>query len=272
MDHRTKCKFVVTVFCIDYWYYGTPSIYSSVHTCSKRNCSQSLRWHFVERMLLNAPGICLCLSARIDQQPLILRIPLGTHVFQNCFVRAQLRPGGHDTLPAKPIDVSAFSYSKRTAHQSPLSFLKRGTGNGGTVIPYGSGQQDASSSREATKGAGTTRAAARSAAVVKKTKLRDFQVTKRTTQGGAASAAKRLYPAENHPLIFVHQREACNLRNTGSHSWKRETLSKFSSGRICTSSCLVYIPLRTMDKLAQTMVHILRADGRQIVIAQPTSR
>ncbi len=106
-----------------------------------------------------------------------------SHPLHNCSLRmcrttcvhAQLRPGGHDTLPAKPIDVSAFSYSKRTNHQSPLSFLKRGTGNGGTVISHGSGQ-DPSSAREATKGAGATRAAARSAAVVKKTKLRDFQV------------------------------------------------------------------------------------------------
>lgn len=87
----------------------------------------------------------------------------------------QLRPGGHDTLPAKPIDVSAFSYSKRTAHQSPLSFLKRGTGNGGTVIPFGSGE-DASSSGHTSKGGGATRASARRAAAVKKKKLRDFQV------------------------------------------------------------------------------------------------
>lgn len=102
---------------------------------------------------------------------------LKTHRFSvfigSCW-HVQLRPGGHDTLPAKPIDVSAFSYSKRTAHQSPLSFLKRGTGNGGTVIPFGSGEES-SSSGGATKGGGGTRASARAAAL-KKTKLRDFQV------------------------------------------------------------------------------------------------
>ncbi|CAM9256433.1 unnamed protein product [Scytosiphon promiscuus] len=85
----------------------------------------------------------------------------------------KLRPGGHDTLPAKPIDVSAFSYSKRTAHQSPHSFLKRGTGNGGTVIPFGSGDESAASGG-AKKGDGGARAAARAAAA-KKTKMRDFQ-------------------------------------------------------------------------------------------------
>lgn len=100
--------------------------------------------------------------------------PLRPSVFHRFpLVHVQLRPGGHDTLPAKPIDVSAFSYSKRTAHQSPLSFLKRGTGNGGTVIPFGSGEE--SSSGGATKGGGGTRASARAAAL-KKTKLRDFQV------------------------------------------------------------------------------------------------
>lgn len=86
----------------------------------------------------------------------------------------QLRPGGHDTLPAKPIDVSAFSYSKRTAHQSPLSFLKRGTGNGGTVIPFGSVDEPTASSGTK-KAEGGARASARAAAA-KKTKMRDFQV------------------------------------------------------------------------------------------------
>lgn len=95
-------------------------------------------------------------------------------MFHRYLVHVQLRPGGHDTLPAKPIDVSAFSYSKRTAHQSPLSFLKRGTGNGGTVIPFGSGEES-SASGGAAKGGGSTRASARAAAL-KKTKLRDFQV------------------------------------------------------------------------------------------------
>lgn len=107
-----------------------------------------------------------------------LRVFIGSRWFNS-----QLRPGGHDTLPAKPIDVSAFSYSKRTAHQNPLSFLKRGTGNGGTVIPFGSGEESSSSSGGATKGGGGTRASARAAAL-KKTKLRDFQVLVCATNRG----------------------------------------------------------------------------------------
>lgn len=86
-----------------------------------------------------------------------------------------MRPGGHDTLPAKPIDVSAFSYSRRTTHQNPQSFLKRGTGNGGTVIP-------ATSRRGSHDGIGSTATAtmkepgAKGKATPKKSKLRDFQV------------------------------------------------------------------------------------------------
>lgn len=43
----------------------------------------------------------------------------------------KIRPGGHDTLPAKPIDISAFSLSRKTAQLNPRLFLKRGSGNGG---------------------------------------------------------------------------------------------------------------------------------------------
>jgi len=44
------------------------------------------------------------------------------------------RAGGHDTIPAKPLDVSAFSYSKRTDKPSPHDFQKKGTGTGGTMV------------------------------------------------------------------------------------------------------------------------------------------
>lgn len=156
--------------------------------CCRATCAQSIYL----LTLCVAGGLfgyhhCMC-AARYSRHLSVLLT--NSHPLHNRWLRmrrttssanGQLRPGGHDTLPAKPIDVSAFSYSKRTAHQSPLSFLKRGTGNGGTVISHGSGH-DPSSSREATKGAGATRAAARSAAVVKKTKLRDFQVKAHTLQ------------------------------------------------------------------------------------------
>jgi hypothetical protein len=46
----------------------------------------------------------------------------------------QQRAGGHDTLIAKPIDISAFSFSKRTTKAAPTGFLKRGTGMGGTLV------------------------------------------------------------------------------------------------------------------------------------------
>ncbi|CAM9340964.1 unnamed protein product [Discosporangium mesarthrocarpum] len=76
----------------------------------------------------------------------------------------QLRPGGHDTLPAKPIDVSAFSYSKQTARPGPQVFLKRGTGNGGTMVPLSQSESSSTPKKEQTR------------SIPKKTKLRDFQV------------------------------------------------------------------------------------------------
>lgn len=73
-------------------------------------------------------------------------------------------------MQAKPIDVSAFSYSRRTLHQDPQSFLKRGTGNGGTVMPVSA---EAPSNKSE-----PTRAVTRATAP-RKTKLRDFQVESR---------------------------------------------------------------------------------------------
>ena len=70
-------------------------------------------------------------------------------------------------MQAKPIDVSAFSYSRKTLHQDPHCFLKRGTGNGGTVIPVSGGAPSNKSE--------PTRAVTRATAP-RKTKLRDFQV------------------------------------------------------------------------------------------------
>ncbi|CAM9961744.1 unnamed protein product [Heterosigma akashiwo] len=43
------------------------------------------------------------------------------------------RPGGHDILPTKAIDVGAFSISKKTNRPTPQNFVKKGTGTGGTL-------------------------------------------------------------------------------------------------------------------------------------------
>jgi hypothetical protein len=47
----------------------------------------------------------------------------------------QSRPGGHDALPVRPVDVSAFSYNKKTEKKSPQKFQRRMTGTGGTLAP-----------------------------------------------------------------------------------------------------------------------------------------
>jgi len=44
------------------------------------------------------------------------------------------RPGGHDLLPAKKIDPSAFSQAKQTARATTDEFLRKGTGTGGTLV------------------------------------------------------------------------------------------------------------------------------------------
>eukprot|EP01041_Mallomonas_annulata_P003086 gene3086-6055_t len=44
------------------------------------------------------------------------------------------RAGGHDCIPPKPIDPSAFSHSKRTGKPDPVDFVKKGTGTGGTLV------------------------------------------------------------------------------------------------------------------------------------------
>jgi hypothetical protein len=44
------------------------------------------------------------------------------------------RPGGHFSGPSLPIDVSAFSHSKKTFKVDPHEYVKKGTGLGGTVM------------------------------------------------------------------------------------------------------------------------------------------
>ena len=43
------------------------------------------------------------------------------------------QPGGHGAIPAKPVDVEAFSFDRITQPRSPANFLKRGTGTGGRI-------------------------------------------------------------------------------------------------------------------------------------------
>jgi len=45
------------------------------------------------------------------------------------------RAGGHDNIPTKPIEISAFSHSKRIDRPDPHQFTRKGDGNGGTMVP-----------------------------------------------------------------------------------------------------------------------------------------
>jgi len=50
--------------------------------------------------------------------------------------RINSRAGGHESLPRKQADPSAFSMSRRTMRETPGNYLKRGTGTGGSdVLP-----------------------------------------------------------------------------------------------------------------------------------------
>ena len=47
----------------------------------------------------------------------------------------KVRPGGHEALPQKELDISAFSFSKKTERKTPHAFVRKGTGAGGTLKP-----------------------------------------------------------------------------------------------------------------------------------------
>mmetsp|Transcript_32531 Transcript_32531/g.58780 ORF Transcript_32531/g.58780 Transcript_32531/m.58780 type:complete len:327 (-) Transcript_32531:212-1192(-) len=47
----------------------------------------------------------------------------------------KVRPGGHEALPKKDLDVSAFSFSKKTDRKTPNRFMRKHTGSGGTLRP-----------------------------------------------------------------------------------------------------------------------------------------
>jgi len=62
--------------------------------------------------------------------------------------KIKLRAGGHELSTApKHIDVSAFSFSKKTERLSPTGFIKKGTGTGGTIIKMESPEVVASPSK-----------------------------------------------------------------------------------------------------------------------------
>jgi len=47
----------------------------------------------------------------------------------------KVRPGGHEALPMKDLDVSAFSFCKKTGKKTPDRFMRKGSGTGGTLCP-----------------------------------------------------------------------------------------------------------------------------------------
>jgi len=49
--------------------------------------------------------------------------------------KIKTRAGSHDIIPVREIDASAFSFSKNTGSPKAGSFVKKGDGNGGTMVP-----------------------------------------------------------------------------------------------------------------------------------------
>ncbi|CAM9331599.1 unnamed protein product [Phaeothamnion confervicola] len=79
------------------------------------------------------PSKSLAGSIKVRERPQICK-ETGSPFDATNIAAIKQRPGGHDSLPSKPIEVSAFSFSKRTNKPIPTSFLKRGTGGGGTLV------------------------------------------------------------------------------------------------------------------------------------------
>ena len=47
----------------------------------------------------------------------------------------KVRPGGHEALPQKELDITAFSFNKKTERKTPHDFVRKGSGAGGTLKP-----------------------------------------------------------------------------------------------------------------------------------------
>lgn len=62
--------------------------------------------------------------------------------------RITIRPGGHDNLPVRDVNPSAFSYSKRTTRPEPTSFVRKHTGNGGMLGQTGAPLSPSNRDRE----------------------------------------------------------------------------------------------------------------------------
>ncbi len=71
-------------------------------------------------------------SLKVQQKPKIF-VESGSPFDATNFETIKTRPGGHDCIPTKNVDISAFSYSKRTDKPSPKNFVKSHTGFGGTI-------------------------------------------------------------------------------------------------------------------------------------------
>lgn len=50
------------------------------------------------------------------------------------FACIKMRAGGHDALPVKPINESAFSFKKKTERKKPQAFQRKHTGTGGMLV------------------------------------------------------------------------------------------------------------------------------------------
>jgi hypothetical protein len=67
------------------------------------------------------------------QEPRKIFKETGSPLDTTDFSRITVRAGAHDTR-VKPVDISAFSFSKRTSRQSPEKFVKKHTGFGGMLV------------------------------------------------------------------------------------------------------------------------------------------
>lgn len=119
------------------------------------------------------------------------------------FAAIKHRPGGHEIIPAKPIDVSAFSLAKKTPKADPRGFLRRGTGTGGAITSTATEDRKASPARSLSPSHGLTGTALSTSGTL-------------TSSGGGSGSGGRSSPSRRGPKVttFPAYAERANPPNT----------------------------------------------------------
>jgi len=73
-------------------------------------------------------------TLRVNQRTKIFK-ETGSALDATEISKIKTRAGSHEVVPTRQIDEDAFSFSKKLPKADPSDFVKKGNGNGGTMIP-----------------------------------------------------------------------------------------------------------------------------------------